>query len=121
MTTPCKRILYVDDDTDGHELLSYHLDECELIMAETLKDGLRLIEDEKFDLYVFDLLLPDGNALELCRQLRKSGQHTPIIILSGDVREFVKTEVEEAGAQMFVAKPVDHENLAKIILTLIRD
>ena len=119
MTTPCKRILYVDDDPDGHELLSYHLDECELVAAETMTDWLRLIENEKFDLYVFDLLLPDGNALELCRRIRESDQRTPIIILSGDVREFVKTEVEEVGAQRFITKPVDHEDLAGIILTLI--
>jgi DNA-binding response OmpR family regulator len=121
MTTPFKRVLYVDDDTDGYELLSYYLDECELIMAETMKDGLRLVEDESFDLYIFDLLLPDGNALELCRQIRKSDQDTPIIILSGDVRESVKKEVEEAGAQRFITKPVDHESLAKIILLLIKD
>ncbi|MGI9541634.1 MAG: response regulator, partial [Cyclobacteriaceae bacterium] len=67
-----KKVLLVEDDQNIVELLEIHLKdlECELITATNGLDGLDLGLKQKFDLIILDIMLPQMDGVEVCRQLR---------------------------------------------------
>src|SRR5687767_1392099 len=85
MPTP-PRILCIEDDEDTCSMLTALLGISDLkaTCAPGANDALRLIEGEKFDLYVIDGQLPDVSGLALCEQIRAVDKETPIVIYSGD-------------------------------------
>jgi DNA-binding response OmpR family regulator len=114
-----KSILCVDDDTDTCELLDFLFDEYEFVSAHSVEQAFGLIESRQFDLYIFDNWLPDGSGIELCRKVRESGFHTPIIFVSGaaqteDVREAIGN-----GANKYLTKPCEPDLLQKVVKELI--
>ncbi|HZS09184.1 MAG TPA: response regulator [Blastocatellia bacterium] len=120
ISSPAGRLLCIDDDPDHCELLRYYLSGRDLITARTVADGLRMARNERFDLYLMDLRFSDGNGLELCRQIRGFDPDTPIIFLSGDVRELMREAALAAGGQVFMGKPIDYDRLAETVSALIR-
>ena len=114
-----KRILCVEDDEFGTELLSYHLSRYKLVIVTSKAEGLRVAEEERFDLVLIGGILADGNGIELCRQIRQFDQETPIMILSGDAREVVQRQALTAGAQDFIIKPIDFAGLMMRITTIL--
>jgi DNA-binding response OmpR family regulator len=115
------RILCVDDDADTCEMLSFFLDRAgyEVVAAKSFGDGLKLALQGNFDLYLLDLRLPDGNGIELCRQIREFDSGTPVLVCSGDVRESIRSQAFEAGVQHFLKKPLALTNLAEIVARLM--
>src|SRR5260370_502713 len=76
-----KRILEVEDHQDIAALMAlaltgigYHVE-----TVGTCKEGVEAIQEDRFDLYIFDNLLPDGTGIELCREVRIRDENTPII------------------------------------------
>ncbi|HWQ34159.1 MAG TPA: response regulator [Blastocatellia bacterium] len=119
MLTPRQRILCIDDDEFCHELLCFHLTEYEMNSLKTLAEGLRRAESERFDLYLLDHFLPDGSGIELCRQIRRFDAATPIVIISADARPATREEALRAGAQVFFSKPVDFDELKRLITEML--
>jgi len=80
------RLLYVEDDDDLVRVVSALLDSvAEVVAASTLTEARKHIENERFDLAVIDVDLPDGSGLDLLTQLGDGGSSTtPIIIFSAD-------------------------------------
>lgn len=115
------RILCVDDDADTCEMFSFFLDQAgyEVVVAASLSDALKLATRGNFDLYLLDLRLPDGNGVELCRQIRAFDSRTPIVICSGDVRESVRNQAFQAGVQHFLKKPITLDSLHEIVARLV--
>ncbi len=73
--------------------------------AASCAEATTLIQSSSFSLILIDIGLPDGNGIELCRQIRTRDTTTPIIIYS--VREYYERSAIEAGAQAFVLKGED--------------
>ncbi len=119
MPTPRWRILCIDDDEFSHELLCIHLAGYEIVTEATLTAGRQRAEQESFDLYLLDVMLPDGNGIELCKQLRQSEALTPIIFLTADARPATREAALRAGAQMLLSKPVDFDALKAAVTRLI--
>jgi DNA-binding response OmpR family regulator len=71
----------------------------------TAAQALALMQTERFDLYLLDARLPDVDGFELCRQMRNSDPHTPILFFSGAAYEADKVRGIEAGANAYVVKP----------------
>jgi DNA-binding response OmpR family regulator len=71
----------------------------------TAGDALSLIREERFHMYLLEAWLPDLDGFELCRQLRASDPHTPILFFSGAGYEADKKGGFEAGANAYVIKP----------------
>lgn len=111
------RVLCVEDDEDTCEMLKalLNLSGYEVKSARSKEDALRLTESESFDLYLLDNLLPDGNGIELCKQIRASDPLTPIIFLSGLAQEADREEALDAGAQAYLIKPVNVDELVNVI------
>ena len=104
---PAKRILCVDDDEDTCTLLKAMLGMADLdvITAPGAEEALRLIESERFDLYVLDSEMPGFSGLTLCHRIRAADTHTPIVIFSGHGFESHRAAGMLAGANAYLVKP----------------
>ncbi len=100
------RILLVDDEQSIQTLLSYPLrkDGYHVTSALDGAEALRRFEEGRFDLVILDLMLPQLNGVEVCRQLRSRSQ-VPIIMLTAKGSETDKVAGLEVGADDYITKP----------------
>ena len=115
------RILYVEDHEDTREMVKIILgrNEFDVITAASIEDGVRLAQDQHFDLYLLDLWLPDGIGLELARAIREVDNETPIVFFSAAAYETDRFEAMQAGAQAYLTKPAKPSELCRVISSLI--
>jgi two-component system KDP operon response regulator KdpE len=117
-----RRILAVDDELQILRALKATLrgEGYEVLTAATMEDGLDVAAVSHVDAAIVDLLLPDGNGIELCRRLREWST-MPIIVLSAVGDEEEKVRALRAGADDYVTKPFGpHELVARIEAVLRR-
>lgn len=103
-----KTILLVDDDDDLREALAEQFemhDGFETLQAATAMDGVRMVADERVDLVLLDVDLPDKDGREACKQIRSHGIHVPIIMLTGQDTDSDTILGLDAGANDYVTKP----------------
>lgn len=115
---PTKRILCVDDNADTCELLTTMLgrSDLEAVSAPGVDEALRLMEGERFSLYVVDGQMPGGSGLTPCERIRAADAHTPIVIFSGHAAERDIEAGMRAGANAYVVKP----DLMELVSTVKR-
>lgn len=116
---PSRRILCVEDNQDTCEVVGFIFRDYEMVFAGTVKDAKPHIENEEFDLYMLDNWLPDGSGIELCEKIRALKPDTPIIFTSA---VGMKSDVDEAiaaGADRYILKPVEPDNLRKVVKELL--
>lgn len=100
------RLLVVDDEAEMRELLSRNLGRVHGVKtAATCAEAEQALASARFDVLVFDVMLPDGSGIELCSRLRTRGIETPILLLTarGEVRSRVAGL--DAGADDYLGKP----------------
>lgn len=116
-------ILYVEDDADTRELVTVLLTikNCEVVATANHDQALFLAHSRSFDLYLLDNWLPDKPGIDLCRQLREFDGETPILFYSGAAFQKDKDQAFLAGAQGYVVKPADPDELISEIFRLIRE
>lgn len=109
------KVMIVDDDRTTVKLLQtlLELDGYEVSVAGRGADVLPLAEKMKPDIFLMDYHLADVDGVEVLRDLRAGGPfaNTPIIMTSG---LDVEAEVMEAGANAFLVKPFEPEDLPKL-------
>jgi CheY-like chemotaxis protein len=86
------------------------------------RDALDALENTQPDLVITDLVMPKMDGLEFTRRLRGHPRHgaIPVIIISAQVSEEIRLAGEQAGANLFIRKPFDHNQLIDAILTLLK-
>ena len=116
-----QRILFVDDDENISELISlYLLKECFATeIAYTGKDALALAATFNPDLILLDIMLPDIDGYEVCTEIRKTRQ-TPIIMLSAKGEVFDKVLGLKLGADDYMIKPFDSNELVARVKAVLR-
>lgn len=118
-----KKALVIEDDPDLSELLEIHLSDLamEVRRTESAREGQRLAATGEYDLVVLDLMLPDGNGMDVCRNLRMERVKTPIIMLTAKSEEIDKVLGLETGADDYITKPFSvREFLARVKAVLRR-
>jgi CheY-like chemotaxis protein len=112
----------VDDNEDTCLMISVILGQTgyQVTTANSITEGLRLAKTRAFDLYILDLWFKEGSGLELCRQIRALDPTTPIVICSADVYQSVQQQAIDAGAQAFVPKPTEFNQLIKTLSELLK-
>lgn len=116
------KILIVEDDRDIalglEEDLSRHGHEIET--AGDGEEALRRAGGGGYDLIILDLMLPRKDGFEVCRELRRSGLKTPIIMLTAKTHEAEKILGLELGADDYITKPFSPRELRARIQAVLR-
>lgn len=107
------RILLVDDDPLLREIASCNLEECgyNVVMAAHGREAAEHLKNNKFDLLISDIEMPEMDGLELTKLVRSSEAHAalPILIITGKEQSLSVDEAYAAGATSFLAKPINWE------------
>lgn len=117
------RILAVDDDRDILKVLKANLElhDYEVDTADNWTKAQEIISIRQPDLIILDIMLPDGDGIEICRHLRKEFPKIPIIMLTAKDKVSDKVVGLESGADDYVVKPFETlELLARIKACLRR-
>lgn len=114
------RVLYVEDNADSFDMLQVMLASAEIDLqsAGTIAEALTHAGQERFDLYLLDGGLPDGNGFGLCRTLRAVDPNVPVLFYSGKAHSEEINMAMEAGAHGYIIKP-HSEKLAVTITQLV--
>ncbi|MGT2894948.1 response regulator YycF [Streptococcus entericus] len=107
-----KKILIVDDERPISDIIKFNLTKegYETVTAYDGRTAVTLFEEEKPDLVILDLMLPELDGLEVAKAIRKTS-HLPIIMLSAKDSEFDKVIGLEIGADDYVTKPFSNREL----------
>jgi two-component system phosphate regulon response regulator OmpR len=117
-----KRILMVDDDLRMRELLQRYLTEqgFDIKTVSDSKEMDAILEEEQFDLFVLDLMMPGEDGLAICRRLRAQNIITPIIMLTARGDEVDRIIGLEMGADDYLPKPFNPRELLARINAVLR-
>ena len=116
------KILVVDDDKNLLEVIKYNLvnEGYSVVIAENGTQAVEKARQEKPDLIILDVMLPEIDGLEVCRILRKE-MSIPILMLSAKIDEIDKVVGLELGADDYIGKPFSvRELMARVRATLRR-
>jgi DNA-binding response OmpR family regulator len=118
MTT---KIIVIDDDTAVTDLLSVLLRShgFDVTATNNSTEGLGFIRDEQYDLVILDLMMPEMDGWEICKEVRSFSQ-VPIIVLSALNDPSMVASVLDAGADDYLTKPTPSRILVAHINRLTR-
>ncbi|MBC8030253.1 MAG: response regulator [Pyrinomonadaceae bacterium] len=121
MSSPPPSILVLDDHQDTLDLFVMVLSQrgYEVLAVSSVKQALKLTNEKRFDLLVFDSRLSDGSGIDLCKHIRETDQLTPILFCSGLAYEKNKQEALNAGAQAYLVKPVSISLICETVASLL--
>ena len=118
------KILVVDDEPNVLRMLGYALESegLKVITAETAAEALALIAGENPDLVILDRMLPDKSGITVCEELRSRPETSslPIIMLTAKVQVADRISGLNAGADDYITKPFDPDEMVARVLGLLR-
>ncbi|MBT4945057.1 MAG: response regulator, partial [Candidatus Marinimicrobia bacterium] len=105
------KILLIDDE---QIFLVAHHEELqdagyEIVTALTGKDAITVAEKEKFDIVYVDLIMPDMNGVEVCKEMKKVSPDTVVVLVSGQPKEILKywkSFLDAGGKDKILRKPL---------------
>ena len=98
--------LLEDDETLGRGItMALTGPETSVVCRTSLSSAREALEEDRFDLLILDVNLPDGSGLDLLRQVRAEGDAAPAILLTADDLELDEVTGLEAGADDYITKP----------------
>ena len=113
------RVLLVDDNVDGAQMLAMYLEACghEVTVRNSAFEALALAEAETFDAFLLDIGLPGMDGNELARRLRAlpSAAASLLVAITGYGQEADKERAVQAGFDFFFVKPVDPAGIAAVL------
>ena len=109
------KILIIEDEPEQVKLISMRLkaNGYEVISTELAREGLRIAEEEKPDLILLDILLPDISGLEVAESLKSdtTTKDIPIIAITAVGTPDIEEQCREAGISDFLRKPYESQDL----------
>jgi len=114
--------LIVDDEPDIRELLEITLTRMgiETTCAADLQQARASLARDDYDLCLTDMRLPDGNGIDLVRDIQLQHPNLPVAVITAHGNMELAIEALKAGAFDFVSKPVDLQNLRKLVKSALR-
>ena len=108
-----KKILIIDDDRSLRVLITKALStsKIQIKTSSTISEGWFLIEKEHFDLIICDVVLPDGDGLELVKKLKKKYNHLEFIVISAQNNILTAIKADQLDVFEYIPKPLDLNDL----------
>jgi len=117
-------VLIIEDEPDIRKTIEYNLakESFNVLQASSISEGERAIKDQKIDVIILDLMLPDGSGLTLCRDIKSEPktQNIPVIILTAKTDEVDRVVGFELGADDYVTKPFSVRELILRVKALLK-
>lgn len=121
METKGKILLVEDDKNFGDVLRSYlEMNDYEVTLAENGEEGWLNFQKDKFDLCIFDVMMPKKDGLSLAKDVRVLDQHTPIVFLTAKTMKDDVIRGFQAGADDYIPKPFAPEELLYRIQAILK-
>lgn len=117
-----RQVLVVEDHQDIRNLVALHLRDmdCQVTMAQDGASGLTHAKNDPYDLMVLDWMLPGISGVDICREVRRCGNHTPILMLTANSMENERITGLDAGADDYVSKPFSVPEFLARVRTIFR-
>ncbi|WP_101844604.1 response regulator transcription factor [Halobacillus sp. Marseille-P3879] len=117
-----EKILIVDDEESIVTLLKYNIDQAgyKTDVAYTGNEALEKASSTIYDMIVLDVMLPEMDGMEVCKQLRQKQVQTPILMLTAKDDEFDKVLGLELGADDYLTKPFSPREVVARIKAILR-
>lgn len=118
-----RKVLIVEDNREVRDYLKLILsDTFEIFEAGNGQEGLTMVIELQPAVVISDLLMPGMNGLDFCRALKNgtATSHVPVIILTSQWEDELQTSGYEAGADVYLTKPVKKELLIQVVLNLLQ-
>jgi len=113
------RVLVVDDEQELRRLIGLLLEKSgfDVLRAASAFEALDLLRESTPDLIILDVMMPDVDGIELCRQIRSRQQtaRTPVLMLSARSEPKIVQSAFEAGASDYLSKPITPLALKKAV------
>ena len=108
-----KRILIIDDDFSLRKVISRALSSSKVSVksVSTLSEAWVIIEKNSFDLIICDVMLPDGDGLELVKKVKKKKSNQPFIIISAKNNILTAIKADQLEVFEYLPKPLDLNDL----------
>jgi CheY-like chemotaxis protein len=117
-----KKILIIEDNEDNMDLCTFVLkDKYDVLTSYNGTDGLNKIHNEKPDLILLDLSLPDMDGLDIAKKIKSDDdlKSTPVIALTAHGLDGDREKALESGCDEFIEKPFEIKHLLKIVRSYI--
>lgn len=116
------KVLIADDEIDLTRALGAILkySEYEVKIANDGEEVLKIAENEKFDILILDVMMPKKTGIEVVEELRKKNINTPILMLTAKAETEDKVEGLDKGADDYLTKPFEKDELLARIRALVR-
>lgn len=115
-------ILVVEDDPAVRILVKAVLEHKgnKVFVADNAIKGESLASENKYDIIILDLRLPDGNGYDICSNIREKDIKTPVLFLSAEHETDVKIKCLKVGADDYLTKPFNSDELIARIEAIVR-
>ncbi|MEG0127701.1 response regulator transcription factor [Clostridium sp.] len=115
------KVLIIDDEEDIRNLIRIYLENegYETTLASSGEDGMKIIENDFYDLILLDIMMEGINGIETCIEIRKK-TNTPIIFLTAKGSELDKLQGLSVGADDYISKPFSSLELLARVKAQIR-
>jgi len=116
------RILLVEDEANIAEGLKFNLEQEDFTVVWVANGGkvMEKFETERFDLVIMDIMLPGMNGFDLCESIRLKNDSIPILFLSAKTQDSEKIKGFKLGADDYITKPFNLEELLLRVRRLLR-
>jgi DNA-binding NtrC family response regulator len=106
-------LLIVDDEASLLDFLSllFQSESYAVETARSVEEARKSLERSSYDLVLCDILMPDGNGLELLKEIKANGNHTAVIMMTAYTSTKSAIEAMKLGAADYVSKPFDVDEL----------
>jgi DNA-binding response OmpR family regulator len=119
-----QKILVVEDEPDIRKLVNYNLaqERFKVLEAEDGEQGLKIVQRDKPDLVILDLMLPGLSGMELCKILRERSEteRLPVLMLTAKAGEADRVVGLEMGADDYLTKPFSPRELVARVKAVLR-
>ncbi|MCA9735734.1 MAG: response regulator transcription factor [Deferribacteres bacterium] len=115
-------ILIIEDEAEMASGLkdTFEFDGHDIHIANNGKTGLDMALSNTYNLIILDVMLPEKSGFDVCKELRKTGDKTPIIMLTARQQEIDKVRGLELGADDYITKPFSVRELLARVKAVLR-